>query len=422
MPGSTAPVAEWITWLQPAEEALAAATTSLKTQLKNTWWYSETVHRIAAVRSLIRNYSPWMLPEFEKLRKLPELGMGRSTSLSILDSITFAESLDNRLANAQNTLVHEQSLIPVASELRATLPVAVKNLRALVGNLQAIAQEAARLADETEFSFLVDPNRQILSIGFDMTSQKTHEACYDMLASEARIATFLAVARGDLRQESWFKLARDFAHAFGHYLLLSWTGTMFEYLMPSLWMRSHANTLLSRTQSACVGVQRDFTRSMGIPWGISESGSARKDDAGHYHYHAYGVPQIALWFEATAGPVISPYSTFLALGVDCIEALHNLRRMEASAWVGPYGFYESADFMASLRRPSLTREWMAHHQGMSLLAIVNLLRDNVVQNWFHANPLIQSAELLLHEMPTSKGVMKRRLQEFAPVPAAAQVS
>jgi len=422
VPGPAAPLAEWIAWLQPAEEALAAATTTLKTQLKNTWWYSETVHRIGVVRSLIRNYSPWMLPEFEKLRKLPELGMSRSASLSIHDSVAFAESLDSRLANAQNTLVHEQSLIPVASELRATLPATVKNLRALVGNLQAIAQESARLADETEFGFLVDPNRQILSIGFDMTTQKTHEACYDMLASEARIATFLAVARGDLRQESWFKLARDFAHAFGHYLLLSWTGTMFEYLMPSLWMRSHANTLLSRTQTACVGVQRDFTRSMGIPWGISESGSARKDDAGHYHYHAYGVPQIALWFEATAGPVISPYSTFLALGVDCIEALHNLRRMEASGWVGPYGFYESADFMASLRRPSLTREWMAHHQGMSLLAIVNLLRDNVVQNWFHANPLIQSAELLLHEMPTSKGVMRRRLQEFAPVPASAQAS
>ena len=422
IPGSTAPIAEWIAWLQPAEEALAAATTSLKTQLKNTWWYSETVHRIGVVRSLIRNYSPWMLPEFEKLRKLPELGMGRSASLSILDSIAFAESLGSRLANTQNTLVHEQSLIPVASELRATLPAAVKNLRALVTSLQAIAQEAERLADETEFGFLVDPNRQILSIGFDMTTQKTHEACYDMLASEARIATFLAVARGDLRQESWFKLARDFAHAFGHYLLLSWTGTMFEYLMPSLWMRSHPNTLLSRTQSAAVGVQRDFTRSMGIPWGISESGSARKDDAGHYHYHAYGVPQIALWFEATAGPVISPYSTFLALGVDCIEALHNLRRMEASGWVGPYGFYESADFMASLRRPSLTREWMAHHQGMSLLAIVNLLRDNVVQNWFHANPLVQSAELLLHEMPTSKGVMRRRLQEFAPVPVSAQAN
>jgi hypothetical protein len=418
MPGATAPLADSIAWLQNAEEALAAATTSLKSQLRNTWWYPETVHRIVSARLLIRNYTPWMLPEFEKLRNIPELGLGRAAELSIEDSIPFAESLDARLANAQNTLVREPDVLPLTQQLRASLPAAIQKLSALVSSLHAVAREAERLADETEFAFLVDPNRQILSIGYDVSKQKTHEACYDMLASEARIATFLAVARGDLHQESWFKLARDFAHAFGHYLLLSWTGTMFEYLMPSLWMRSFSNTLIARTQVACVGVQRDFARSLSIPWGISESGSARKDDAGHYHYHAYGIPQIALWFEATAGPVVSPYSTFLALGVDCIEALHNLRRMEASGWVGPYGFYESADYTESLRRPALTKEWMAHHQGMSLLAVVNLLCDNVVQRWFHANPLVQSAELLLHELPTSKGVMKRRLQEFAPVTAS----
>ncbi len=142
---------------------------------------------------------------------------------------------------------------------------------------------------------------------------------------------------------------------------------------------------------------------------------ARKDDAGHYHYHAYGIPQTALWFEAEAGPVVAPYATFLALAVDSREALRNLRRMESSDWVGAFGFYESADFIDSLRKPTLTREWMAHHHGMSLLAIVNLLCDNVVQRWFHSNPLVQSAELLLHEVPTSKSIMKARLQEFAPI-------
>jgi hypothetical protein len=419
MPGPAAPIYDSIAWLQNAEEALAAATTSLKTQLRNTWWYSETVHRIGAARSLIRSYAPWMLPEFEKLRGIPELGLARSSALSIEESIPFAKSLEARLANAQNTLVRERDLLPLVDELRKMIPATIENLDTLIRGLRAIAQEASRLADGTEFDFLVDPNRQILSIGYEMAKHKTHEACYDMLASEARIATFLAVARGDLRQESWFKLARDFASAFGQYLLLSWTGTMFEYLMPSLWMRSYSNTLISRTQNAIVGVQRGFARSLGIPWGISESGSARKDDAGHYSYHAYGVPQVALWFEATAGPVISPYSTFLALGVDCVEALRNLRKMESMGWVGAYGFYESADYMASLKRPELTREWMAHHQGMGLLAVVNLLHDNVMQRWFHSNPLVQSAELLLHELPTSKGVIRRRLQEFSPVPAAA---
>ena len=419
VPGPAASIDDSIAWLETAEETLAAATKTLKAQVLNTWWYSETVHRIGAARALIRTYTPWMLPEFASLRKIPELGLMRADSIAIGESIPFAESLDARLANAQNTLVREPDLLPVVQELRKTLPGAIASLRVLIDGLRAVAQEAARLADETEFDFLVDPNRQILSIGYDTAKEKTHEACYDMLASEARIATFLAVARGDLRQESWFKLARDFAHAFGQYLLLSWSGTMFEYMMPALWMRSYSNTLISRTQNAVVGVQRGFARSLGIPWGISESGNARKDDAGHYHYHAYGIPQISLWFEANAGPVVSPYSTFLTLGVDCIEALRNLRRMESLGWVGEYGFYESADYTGSLRRPELTREWMAHHQGMALLAVVNLLSDNVVQRWFHANPLVQSAELLLHELPTSKGVIKRRLQEFAPVPAAA---
>ncbi len=296
------------------------------------------------------------------------------------------------------------------------LPGATGKLQELVAGIRAISHDAERLAEETDFTFLADPDRQILSIGFDMGKRKVHEACYDMLASEARIATFIAVARGDLPQQSWFKLGRDYARAFGQFVLLSWTGTMFEYLMPSLWMRSYPDTLVSRTLSACVHIQRSFAGALGIPWGISESGGARKDEKGHYHYQAYGVPEIALWFEATAGPVISPYSTFLALGVDSEEAIRNLRRMASLGWVGPFGFYESADYSASTRNPVVVREWMAHHQGMALLAVLNCLRNNIVQRWFHANPVLQSTELLLHEMPVDNAILKAMTKDFAPVP------
>jgi len=181
---------------------------------------------------------------------------------------------------------------------------------------------------------------------------------------------------------------------------------MFEYLMPALWMRSYPDTLIARSLGACVSVQRAFAQSHNLPWGISESGAARKDEGGHYHYQAYGVPQVALSPEATAGPVVSPYATFLALGVDARAAIHNLRIMEASRWVGAYGFYEAADYSGTPGKPILVREWMAHHQGMSLLAILNLLHDNVVQKWFHANPLVQANELLLHELPVSKSALK----------------
>jgi hypothetical protein len=207
------------------------------------------------------------------------------------------------------------------------------------------------------------------------------------------------------------KLGRQHTRAFGRFLLLSWTGTMFEYLMPALWMRSYPETLISRTLSACVHVQRAFARSINIPWGISESGASRKDHLGHYHYQAYGVPQIALWIEATAGPVVSPYSSFLALAVDSLAALRNLRRMDSSGWVGAFGFYEAVDYSSASGQPALVREWMAHHQGMSLLAILNLLHDNVVQRWFHANPEVQATELLLHEVPASKAALWARLKE-----------
>jgi hypothetical protein len=303
----------------------------------------------------------------------------------------------------------------LGERFRKSLAMSIRNLRTLHADLQAIAQDAERLAEETEFKFLVNPSRQILSIGYNVHARQLHEACYDLMASEARIATFMAIARGDLPNQAWTRLAREHTLAYGRFLLLSWTGTMFEYLMPALWMRSYPDTLMARTLSACVHVQRAFARTIGIPWGISESGDARKDDAGHYHYKAYGIPRIALWFEATAGPVVSPYSTFLALGVNHSEALRNLRRMSSLGWVGAFGFYESADFTESSRKPELTREWMAHHLGMSLLAITNLIHDQVVQNWFHANGVVKATELLLHEMPVSRSVMRARLNEFAPI-------
>jgi len=138
------------------------------------------------------------------------------------------------------------------------------------------------------------------------------------------------------------------------------------------------------------------------------------DYAGHYQYFAFGIPQSALKFDANAGPTVSPYSTFLALGVDSREALRNLRRMADAGWVGAYGFYEAADYANSPERPVIVREWMAHHVGMSLLAILNLLHGNVVQRWFHANPLVQSSELLLNELPARKAALDAIGRDFTP--------
>ncbi len=343
---------------------------------------------------------------------MPQLAIDcEPNDLDIDGAIAFSESLYELLGDAGQLFAGNQPLLALARQLRDALPAAAQNLRALAFALRDIAQKAERLAEETEFDFLADPGRQILSIGYDVRAQKLHEACYDMIASEARIATFLAIARGEISQQSWLMLSREHARAFGRFLLLSWSGTMFEYLMPALWMRSYPDTLIARTLAACVYVQRAFARALDIPWGISESGAARKDHGGHYHYQAFGVPQTALWNEATAGPVVSPYSTFLALAVDARAAFYNLRRMASAGWIGAFGFYEAADYSGMSREPELVREWMAHHQGMSLLAILNLLRDHAVQRWFHANPVVQATELLLHEVPVSNSVLRARLNE-----------
>ena len=410
LPAATASLATWIAWLPTARAALESAASQV--QRADPWWITETLRRVDAVLTLLHDYVPWLLPEYASLRQLPALDFKPEFyTLSIEQAAAFSEELNARLARAWSELAGDSPLRVVGEQLRSSLPAAARNLRALASDLRDLAQKAERMAQETEFSFLADPGRQILSIGYDVRGQKLHEACYDMIASEARIATFLAIARDEIPQPSWFKLGRDHTYAFGQFLLLSWTGTMFEYLMPSLWMRNYPDTLISRTLDACVEVQRAFAHSHRIPWGISESGASRKDDAGHYHYQAYGVPQIALWVEATAGPVVSPYSTFLALGVDSLASLQNLHHMASVGWVGAYGFYEAGDFISSPGKAVPVREWMAHHQGMSLLAILNLLHDNIVQRWFHANPMIQATELLLHEMPVSKSVLKAKMHE-----------
>jgi hypothetical protein len=176
--------------------------------------------------------------------------------------------------------------------------------------------------------------------------------------------------------------------------------------MPSLWMRTYPNTLLERSQAAAVRSQQAYAVRQRIPWGISESAYASRDDAGHYQYRAFGVPPLALHKDEMDALVISPYSTLLALPVDTGASMRNLRRITKEGWLGKYGFYEAADYTAprsSRRHPcELVRCWMAHHQGMSMLAIANLLHDNVVQRRFHNNPRVQATELLLQEKPVAR--------------------
>ncbi|AMY09059.1 Cellobiose phosphorylase [Luteitalea pratensis] len=265
-------------------------------------------------------------------------------------------------------------------------------------DLEAIAEQVDQYVGAMDFAFLYNLRKKTLSVGYDAAIAALASSTYDLLASEARIAAFVAIAKGDVPQDSWFHLGRTHVASRRTRVLASWTGTMFEYLMPAIWMRHYPRTLMQDSMKAIVRLQQAFTRSRNLPWGVSESGFV--GPGGHeYGYAAFGLPDVALNPRNGRALVISPYSSFLALLIDVRGSLRNLRRIERLGWAGVYGLYEAVD--VSYGEPLPVRAWMAHHQGMSLLAVCNVLCDNVLQQHFHAEPQVLATELLLHErVPT----------------------
>jgi cyclic beta-1,2-glucan synthetase len=413
---------EWIRWVFEAEassslQSVRQIGVTEKAVSEGQWWQAELARRIEAVCGLVCDFLPWTQPEFAPLRGGTHLGalLQDATAVPIGRAAALAAEAENRLLRAWPTLAPDSPEVFLAEKLRTLVPAARERLTALAAELHRIERDAERFVHEMDFAFLIEPSRGILSIGYMVEQEELHKACYDLLCSEARIAAFITVAKGEASQQSWFKLGRIHTVAYGRPALISWTGTMFEYLMPALWMHAYPDTLVTRTLVNVVEIQRAYAHEHGkIPWGVSECGYAQRDDAGHYHYQAFGMPSVALKWDATAGPVISPYSTFLALGFDQEASLRNLKRMASMGWVGAYGMYEAADYQESLKHPELVREWMAHHQGMSLLALLNMLHGNIVQEWFHANPNLKATELLLHEKPIREALILAEHRKAAP--------
>jgi len=396
--------------LAPSEEGLLeidSADVDPKHEAEVRWFAAESLSRLRNLRKAVQVYAPWMLPEFVPLWNDSTLNFkfdAQSLTLERLPEVV--DTLTSRLQFALDHANGSGDRKALYQRLQAMLPEARSRALDLIKQLKQVASTAGKFADDMDFRFMLDPRRKLLSLGFDVEAGKLAAACYDLLASEARIAVFIAIAKDDIPQDVWFLLGRSHTREHGLPVLLSWTGTMFEYLMPVLWMRTYPNTLLDNSRTAAVRLQQIYAGEKGVPWGISESAHAKRDEAGNYQYQAFGLPRLALRNEEAEWLVISPYSTFLALHVDAPAALRNLRRMAADGWLGAYGFYEAADYSSSGRhswrhRHELVRCWMAHHQGMSLLAMANFLHDGVVQRWFHNDRRVQATELLLHEKPAT---------------------
>jgi cyclic beta-1,2-glucan synthetase len=363
------------------------------------------------------------------------------------------ERFDGHLLNWYDT----QSLAPLApsyvssvdsANLAASLMILAEGLRALArsgagpaAGLSELARRSAALADGMNFRFLYDPQRRILSIGYRLADAegpgRLDSSYYDLLASEARLASFIGIAKGDLPETHWFHLGRLITSVDGNPTLLSWSATAFEYLMPLLFMKSYPETLLDRTCRMAVRRQIDYATDRGVPWGMSESAYNLVDRHDNYQYKAFGVPGLGLKRGLGDELVVAPYATALAAMLEPAEAVKNLRRLAREGLEGAFGYYEAIDYThrereepgggpqpASASKGTVVRAFMAHHQGMTLVSLANVLLDHPMVKRFHADPRIQATELLLQErVPRHAPITQPRPAEetrvTGPVPALA---
>jgi cyclic beta-1,2-glucan glucanotransferase len=316
-----------------------------------------------------------------------------------------------------------QSVVAWAQALRACVEshardAAVTDPGALGQRLTALGERARTWVSDMDFAFLFDPLRKLFSIGFRVADGSLDPGCYDLLASEARLTSFLAVAKGDVPVSHWFRLGRALTPVERDSMLVSWSGSMFEYLMPALVMRAPAGSLLEQTGELAVRRQISYGAERGVPWGVSESGYFVRDLEMTYQYSNFGVPGLGLRRGLSEDIVVAPYATALAAMIDPAAAVRNFQRLVEAGAGGAYGFYEALDYTPS-RLPegtsvAIVRTYMAHHQGMLLVALANALQQGRMRARFHAEPIIQATELLLQERtPRDVAVARPPAEEVA---------
>jgi cyclic beta-1,2-glucan synthetase len=332
-----------------------------------------------------------------------------------------AKALQARVPNAGRLAFWITALHQLVESHRRDQP----GLAALAPRLLAIEQAARGMALDMEFGFLRNTERNLLSIGFLADENVLDANCYDLLASEARLAFFVAIAKGDIAAREWFRLGRAVTPLADGSVLVSWSGSMFEYLMPSLVMRAPEGSLLEDTSQLVVERQIGYGLEHEVPWGVSESAYNVRDVEYTYQYSNFGIPGLGLKRGLDADLVIAPYATALAAMVDPAAAVRNLVRIDAAGGQGEYGFYEALDYtpgrVPAGKTLAVVRAFMAHHQGMTIVAIADALLDGVMRSRFHAEPMIQSAEMLLQERAPRNVAVARPLPIDAKPSAAKAV-
>jgi len=395
-PASLQTVQQLLEQLVQSAEVVAAELTDAPGS-EAAWWAGALTRQCRTLRDELTLLAPWCdQPEApDGLEALP--GVEAIPSLRTLAGLDLVLSshIANRL-EAASTPAQRVWL----TDLNQRVAQAGERARVRIAATQRLALQAGEFAD-MEFGFLYDKTSRLLSIGYNVDERRRDASYYDLLASEARLSVFVAIAQGQLPQESWFALGRLLTRSGGEPILLSWSGSMFEYLMPQLVMPTYDQTLLEQTARAVVARQIEYGRQQGLPWGMSESGYNTVDVQLNYQYRAFGVPGLGLKRGLAQDLVVAPYATALALMVAPQAACLNLQRLAATGAEGRFGLHEAIDYTpVRLRRReshAIVRSYMAHHQGMSLLALAYQLLDRPMQKRFASDPLLQATLLLLQE-------------------------
>ncbi len=349
--------------------------------------------RIANFRRAVRSF-----------REEPETASFRTINISLFakDIEKLAQELDDELETLQSQEALEWARILVATcKAHTDDAIGEHNAEDLRAQLQDLGRRARQLAFDMEFGFLERKERRLLSIGFRVQENELDESCYDLLASEARLASLFAIAKGDVPVEHWFKLGRLLVPVGWKGALLSWSGSMFEYLMPPLVMNEPLGSLLDQTNKLVVQRQIEYATSRDLPWGISEAAYNARDPQMNYQYSNFGVPKLGLQRGLSRNAVIAPYASLLASQYRPAEAVTNLKVLQKLGALGRYGFHDAVDFTPSRVREgekcAVVKNYYAHHHGMSIIAVNNVIFDGRMRSRFHSDPVIEAAELLLQE-------------------------
>ena len=362
--------------------------------------------------------APWL-----ELPNMATLGPGALAPLNVIPTLRELAERDVAWVDSLSA-IGPDSAHPDPSTLAAVRPMLAlssQRAQARIAAIHALAVEAEHFA-QMEFGFLYAKQPRLLTIGYNVDEMRRDSGYYDLLASEARLCNFVTIAQDQLPQESWFALGRQLTRVGGDPILLSWSGSMFEYLMPMLVMPTYDDTLLDQTCKAVVTRQIAYGKQLGLPWGMSESGYNLVDVNFNYQYRAFGVPGLGLKRGLADDIVIAPYASALALMVVPEAACANLQRLAAEGLTGRHGFYEAVDYTLSRQRRgekrTVLRSYMAHHQGMTLLSLAYLLLNRPMQRRFEADPLFQSTMLLLQERIPKATVLHMPSNELAEIRVA----